>query len=112
MAETLNLYQKIVEVRKIAGGFSKDKKSYGYEYVSGNQILNKIKDKMNELNLLLIPSTKVGNWTTHEYVVTRGDSTVDLVDFVVDGEMQYTWINGDKPDERLEISWADRKSVV
>ena len=99
----MNLYQKIVEVRKVAERFSKDKKSYGYEYVSGNQILNKIRDKMNELNLLLIPSTKLGEHHTHEYITAKGK---DAIDFIVSGEMSYTWINGDKPDETLAVEWA------
>lgn len=90
----MNLYQKIVEVRKVAGGFSKDSKSYSYDYVSGNQILSKIKDTMNEHNLLLVPSTRLGEHST------QGK------DIVVKGEMTYTWINGDNPEERLEIPWA------
>lgn len=98
-----NLYQKIVEVRKVAEGFSKDGSSYGYTYVTGNQVLGKIKDKMNELNLLLIPSTKIGEHHTHAYKTAKGK---DVLDFVVKGEMSYTWINGDEPAEREVISWA------
>lgn len=101
--EKLNLYQKIVKIREVAGGFSKDSKSYGYEYVSGNQVLSKIKDTMNELNLLLIPSTKVGDHHTHEYVTSKGK---DVIDFIVKGEMSYMWINGDNPEETLVIDWA------
>lgn len=99
----LNLWQKIVQVRAIADGFSKDTKGYGYSYVSGNQVLSKIKDKMNELNLLLLPSTQVGEHHTHAYKTSRGK---DALDFVVSGEMSYTWINGDKPDERERVTWA------
>lgn len=99
----LNLYQKIVEVRKIAEGFSKDKSSYNYSYVSGNQVLSKIKDKMNELNLLLFPSTTMGEHHTHAYKTKKGK---DVIDFVVKGEASYTWINGDEPSEREVISWA------
>lgn len=99
----MNLYQKIVEVRKIAEGFSKDGKSYSYSYVTGNQVLGKIKDKMNELNLLLFPSTKIGEHHTHSYKTSKGK---DVLDFVVKGEMSYTWINGDEPAERETISWA------
>lgn len=100
---TLNLYQKIVEVRKLAEGFSKDGASYGYTYVTGNQVLGKIKNKMNELNLLLFPSTKIGEHHTHAYKTAKGK---DVLDFVVKGEMSYTWINGDDPSEREVISWA------
>lgn len=99
----MNLYQKIVEVRKVAEGFNKDGKSYGYSYVTGNQVLGKIKDKMNELNLLLIPSTKTGEHHTHAYKSAKGK---DVLDFVVKGEMSYTWINGDEPSEREVVSWA------
>lgn len=99
----MNLYQKIVEVRKVAEGFSKDGASYGYTYVTGNQVLGKIKDKMNELNLLLFPSTKTGEHHTHAYKTAKGK---DVLDFVVKGEMSYTWINGDEPSEREVISWA------
>ena len=99
----LNLYQKIVEVRKVADGFKKDSKSYDYEYVSGNQILSKIKDKMNELHLLLIPSTRVGEHCTFDYTTAKGK---EKTDFVVKGEMIYTWINGENPEERLDVTWA------
>ena len=102
MAE-LNLYQKIVEVRKVAGGFKKDTQGYGYNYVSGNQILEKIKDKMNELNLLLVPSTQQGEHEKHEYTNNKGQ---DKIDFIVKGDMTYTWINGDNPEETLVVNWA------
>lgn len=99
----LNLWQKIVQVRVIAEGFSKDTKGYGYSYVSGNQVLSKIKDKMNDLNLLLMPSTKVGEHHSHAYKTAKGK---DALDFVVKGEMSYTWINGDNPAEREVVTWA------
>lgn len=99
----MNLQQKIVEVRKVAEGFSKDKKGYDYTYVTGNQILAKIKDKMNELNLLLMPETKVGEWTTYDYKTASGK---EKTDFIVSGEMSYTWIDGDNPEDRLTVSWA------
>ncbi|MBY9081238.1 ERF family protein [Paenibacillus sp. HN-1] len=102
-ATPLNLWQKIVQVRMVAEGFSKDGKSYGYSYVTGNQVLGKIKDKMNELNLLLFPSTKVGEHHTHAYKTSKGK---DALDFVVKGEMAYTWINGDNPSERETVTWA------
>ena len=99
----MNLYQKIIEVRKIAGGFAKDKKSFGYEYVSGNQILNKIKDKMNEVGLILQPSTLAGEHQLFCYTNAKGQEKVDIQ---VWGEMAYTWINADEPTEREVITWA------
>ena len=98
----MNLYQKIVEVRKAAGGFRKDAQGHGYKYVSGDQVLSRISDKMNELNLILAPSTNVGEHFIHTYKTKNGEKT----DIAVKGEMHYTWINGDDPQERLEVPWA------
>ena len=52
----MNIYEKLVEIKKDIKGFNKDTKSFGYEYVSGSQILRAVRGKMNELGVLLIPS--------------------------------------------------------
>ena len=56
MADKLNLFQKIVEVKKNIEGFTKDAKGYNYDYVEGSQILYKIRPKMEEHGLLIFPS--------------------------------------------------------
>lgn len=99
----MNLYQKIIEVRKVADGFTKDTKGYGYDYVSGNQILNKIKDKMNEVGLILQPSAQVGEHQLFCYTNSKGQEKVDIQ---VWGNMSYTWINAENPEEREVVSWA------
>lgn len=101
----MNIYQKIVEVRKSIEGFSKDKKSFGYEYVSGNQILRSIKVKMDELGLMLIPSMDYDTlqWQKHEYVTSKGK---EALDFIVQAKMTYTWINAENPEEKIEIPWV------
>lgn len=102
MAEKLNLYQKIVKVRESVCGLSKDKDSYDYSYVSGNQILKAVKETMNEYNLLLVPSSRAGEWTTYDYTTSKGK---EKTDFVVWGSMQYVWIDGDT-GESLPVEWA------
>ena len=102
--ELLSLYQKLIELRKHVGSLVKDKEGYGYDYVTGNQILAKVKDKMNELNLVLLPSACVGEtYFTHNYTTING---VDKTDFIVMGEMSYTWVNADDPNEKLVVPWA------
>lgn len=100
----MNIYQKIVEVRKSIEGFSKDKKSYGYEYVSGNQILRGIKGKMDELGLMLIPNLDYDTfkWEKHEYVTSKGK---EALDFIVEARMTYIWINAENPEEKIEVPW-------
>ncbi len=100
----MSLYEKLVELRKHVGCLVKDQEGYGYNYVTGNQILYKVKDKMNELGLVLIPSAGVGEtYYKHDYTTANG---VDKVDFIVMGEMSYTLVNADDGNEKLVIPWA------
>ena len=101
----MNLYEKMIEVRKSVESLKKDvdKEGLKYKYVSGNQILSKIKDSMNSHGLILQPSIKVGHHETFDYKTQYGK---ELTDFIVKGEMSYTWINAEKPEEREEIQWA------
>lgn len=102
MSEELNLYQKIADVKANIDGFTKDTKGYNFSYVSGSQILHRIRTKMIEHNLLLVPSTTNEKWTTHTYKNRKGN---EVVDFVVEMDLNYKWINADKPEEQLDISY-------
>lgn len=99
----MNLWEKIVTLRSHIDVLKKDADGYGYKYVTGNQILAKIKDDMNNLKLILQPSTKSGEWTTHHYVTNKGK---DAIDFVVHGQASYTWINAENPEEREHVEFA------
>ena len=103
--ENKNIYQKIVEVRKNIDGFKKDQKSFGYQYVSGNQILRNIKCLMDDLGLLLIPSLDYSTleWEKHHYITSKGK---EAMDFIVQARMTYTWVNADNPEERIEVPWV------
>lgn len=96
----MNLHQKLVEVRKSIASFSKDKESYGYSYISGTQVLSKIKSKMDELGVLLFPSIKNQN---HEIFNYKDKYGKDKQDFLVYGEMVYQWINAESPEDKIEI---------
>ncbi|CEF19162.1 Similar to phage-related protein [Staphylococcus xylosus] len=102
MSEELNIYQKIADVKANIDGFTKDTKGYNFSYVSGSQILHRIRTKMIEHNLLLVPSTTNEKWTTHTYKNRKGN---EVVDFVVEMDLNYKWINADKPEEQLDISY-------
>ncbi|PTJ79279.1 ERF family protein [Staphylococcus kloosii] len=102
MTEELNLYQKIADVKANIDGFTKDTKGYNFSYVSGSQILHRIRTKMIEHNLLLVPNTTNEQWTTHSYKNKKGH---EVIDFVVEMDLNYKWINADKPEEQLDISY-------
>ena len=106
-AKQLNLAQKIVRVRASIGGFNKDTNADKYKYVSGSQVLSKILEEMNNLNLLLVPSYVPDSKKYDRYVFTRkyrNGSEQEVVDYVVRGEMTMIWIDADS-GERLEVPW-------
>ena len=49
---------------------------------------------MIEHNLLLVPNTSNENWT---YFKTKGQ---EVTEFIVEMDLNYTWINADKPEEQ------------
>ena len=43
----MNIYEKLVEIKKDIKGFNKDTKGFGFEYVSGSQVLRAVRDKIS-----------------------------------------------------------------
>ena len=103
--EIMNIYEKLVEIKKNIKGFNKDTKGFGFEYVSGSQVLRSVRDKMNELGVLLIPSVDYGtmSWEKHEYVTKKGEKKLD---FIVTMKMNYTWVNAEDPNDKIVVPWV------
>ena len=102
----MNVFQKIIETKKIVKNFLKDAETSGkgsYTYTSGSQILSAIKEKMEEIGLLFLPvETEHRGWTTFNYKNSYGD---DKTDFIVEGKLCYEWINADDPADRQRVSF-------
>lgn len=105
MSEKMNIQQKLVEVRKSIHGFNRDTKGFGFDYVSGSQILRAIKGKMDELGVLLIPRVDYDtlHWEKHEYTTKKGEKKLD---FIITMKMKYTWVNAEDPQDKIEIDWV------
>ena len=99
-AGPLNLFQKLVEVRKHIPTLRKDGNGYKYSYVTGSQILAGIQDSMNNLGILLFPRVDTQNVEKEEVTTGKGKTSTQ---FRVYGKMTYTWINADNPTETLEV---------
>lgn len=98
----MNLWQKIIEIRKQIDNFTKDTKGYGYSYVSGSQVLSKIRPTMDALGLILKIETSDIVWSTYDYKTSTGE---EKTDFIISGKIKYTWINAENPDEREECNF-------
>ncbi|WP_436860419.1 ERF family protein [Staphylococcus caeli] len=103
----LNLYQKIADVKANIDGFTKDTKGYNYNYVSGSQVLHRIRSKMIEHRLLLVPNTVNEEHFVED--VTRYSpkykKQVTTTEYTVKLSLVYTWINADKPEEKMELTF-------
>ena len=101
----MNVFEMIIEVKKEVETFFKDTKSFGgYKYVSGSQVLERITPKMNELGLLFIPSSaKHTGWERHEYKTAAGK---DALDFIVQGDLTYRFVNANDPKDFYEIPFV------
>ncbi len=103
----MNVYEKINEVKKVVKNFTKDAETTGtgaYSYTSGNQILNAIKSKMEEIGLLLLPvSIEPISHETFNYFNSYGK---EKTDFIVNGKIVYEWININDPQDRQRVDFS------
>ena len=102
----MNIYEKLIEVRKAVPYLKKDNQGNQYSYVSSSQTLGSLKSKMDELKLLLIPAVKDHgvHMDTVEYKDHNGKlkrTTTYFTELVV----EFTWLNAEKPDEKIVCSW-------
>lgn len=106
---TMNIYQKLVKVRESVDSFSKDadtsteNNKKGYKYISGAQVLGKIKGKMDEFGVILRPNLSP-DFKLEQFEYT--DKWGNLKDkYQYTNLMTYTFINADDPEDRDEIQW-------
>ncbi|OFB49362.1 single-stranded DNA-binding protein [Staphylococcus haemolyticus] len=105
--QELNLFQKIADVKANIDGFTKDAKSYNYSYVSGSQVLHRIRNKMIENNLLLVPKTSEENYKQIDATRfnKKAGREITTSEFIVEMKLTYVWINADKPEEQFEVTF-------
>jgi hypothetical protein len=102
----MSLHEKLVEIRKLVKALKKDmvgKVGFkDYPYISTDNILEKIMEKMNELKVLLIPT--LSDCTLKEFNYTNS-SGKDKTDFITQGVMGFTWVNAEDPADRECVPW-------
>ena len=99
------LYWKLLELQKSVRALGKNEKAYGYDYVSGGKLLFHLRPKMDELGLLLLPSTKSFSSqivkTREEGTDKKGNPVVAKYENLVTITKTYTWVDaetGEKAD--------------
>jgi hypothetical protein len=104
----MNIYQKLIEVRKSVPYLQKESKSFQYAYVGSSQVLGALKLKMDELQLLLIPRVtghKVTESTVEVFEKDTNNVTKRTTTYFTELEMTMTWVNAENPEETVECPW-------
>jgi len=103
----MNLYQKLIEVRKVVPYLQKENQGEQYKYVSSSQVLGNLKAKLDELEILLIPSVKghTVSISAIEFTNDKGQVSKRTNTYFTELEMTMTWVNAEKPDEKIDCDW-------
>jgi hypothetical protein len=103
----MNIYQKLVEVRKAVPYLKKEAQGQQYSYTGSSQVLASVREKLDELGLLLIPriTGKKVSESPIEYKDKDGNVTKRTTTYFTELEMTMTWVNAEKPDETIECPW-------
>ena len=112
MAEALNLYQKLANIRKPVEIIKKNRRGFGYTYVDEEEILSKITGLMSKYHVSLIPSVTHGTASVEPYHYVKTKSSKDgktfeehVNELIVKAEMDWIWVNDDNPEERITVPW-------
>ena len=93
----MNIYEKLIEVRKAVPYLQKEVKGHQYNYVSSSQVLSAVRRRMDEVGLMLIPTIT----NTKVSAENDGKRTTYFTELWID----FTWVNAEKPDETVKSSW-------
>lgn len=102
----MNIYEKLIEVRKRVPYLQKIAEGEQYKYVSSSQVLSKVREEMDKQGLLLIPKVMSKNVTGD--MVEKKDkygNTKHTTTYFTELNMSYVWINAEKPEEKIECPW-------
>ena len=87
----MSLYKKLLEVQKKVIGLGKDKKSFGYDYVTGSKVLEHIKPILNECGILLKQEVVSVEKERIDYKAKSGEKSEMLYSVY----QKFTWIDTD-----------------
>lgn len=102
----MNIYQKLIEVRKAVPYLQKEANGPQYKYVSSSQVLAALKAKMDDLHLLLIPRV-TSHHVTEQTVENKDkyDNIKKTTTYFTELDVLMTWVDADNPEEKIECPW-------
>lgn len=101
----MNLVEKLLEVRKAVPYLKKEAQGQQYKFVSSSQVLQSLRDVMDEQKLLLVPRVLEAKVSTETVEWQDGSKPKRTTTYFTELLMEYTWVNGEKPDEIIVCPW-------
>ncbi|KAA6450994.1 ERF family protein [Bacillus swezeyi] len=100
----MNIYQKLIEVRKAIPYLKKEKKGGQYEYVGSSQVLGAIRDELDKQSLLLIPKI-VDKRILTETVESKDQygNQKKKTTYFTELDLEFVWVDAENPSETLTI---------
>jgi hypothetical protein len=104
--EKKNVYQRLLEVRKSVDYLKKEEQSSQYKYTGSAQVLASVRDKINEVGLILVPRIISKNLIPDTVENTdAGGKVKRTTTYFTELEMTMTWVNVDDPNDKVECPW-------
>ncbi|WP_017728555.1 ERF family protein [Halalkalibacterium ligniniphilum] len=100
----MNIYQKLLEVRKSVPYLKKASQGHQYNYTGSSQVLSAVREKLDELGLVLITKVIDKNVLT-ETVENKDkyDNNKKTTTYFTELNLEFTWINAENPEETIVI---------
>lgn len=100
----MNLYQKLIDVRKSVPYLQKEADGPQYKYVGSSQVLANVRKKLDELNVLL--TVKVVGHNVREKMSASKDkygNDKETITYFTELDLEYTWIDADDPENSIVL---------
>lgn len=94
----MNIYQKLIEVRKAVPYLKKANQGYQFKYVSSSDTLGALRESMDTNGLLLVP--RVVSHEIRDHSTRKGDH-----EYFTILNVEYTWVNAESPAETVVCTW-------
>lgn len=108
--ERLTLHQKILKIADMAGVLQKSKDGYSYKYVPEEDIQAKVTAGLQKYGVMLYNSIVPGTMKVTPYQYEKYDQRLKglkpVNEIIVSGEMTYTWVDVDNPEDYKETTWG------
>ncbi len=101
----MNIYEKLLEVRKAVPFLKKEAQGHQYKYVSSSQVLQSLREAMDEQKLLLIAKVTDSKVTAETVENMDGNKQKKTTTYFTELFVEFTWINAEKPDEVIVCPW-------